>query len=282
MTPRTTNVFDLHVHTAPDLVARCLDDVDAAVAYRDAGYDGCVLKNHNEATGGRAAIARKVTGFAVYGSIVLNRSAGGFNPAAVATELALGARVVWMPTEDALVHRRQGLPRGLGSHPILHDAPGCAVPPLESSGSGALREILGMIADADAVLATGHLSSAECGWLLEQARRHGVRRLLLTHPSYTAPNLSLSQISDFVDKGAKAEITAYQLFLQPGATPAFLARVARAAGEHLVLSSDAGNPAMPEPVEALDQLIEALASEGIDRNLLLAAASSTPRALVLP
>jgi hypothetical protein len=37
-------VFDLHVHTAPDLVARCLDDVDAAVAYRDAGYDGCVLR----------------------------------------------------------------------------------------------------------------------------------------------------------------------------------------------------------------------------------------------
>jgi len=274
-------VFDLHVHTAPDIVDRKLDDMDAVSAYRKAGYEGCVLKNHNEPTGGRAAVMRKVTGFPVYGSVVLNRAVGGLNPAAVAAQLALGARVVWMPTEDAITHYRAQLPRGLAGHGLLSDQPSYGTPPVDSTNASVVKEILALIADADAVLATGHLSGQECAWLLAQARRHGVTRMLLTHPSYTVPGLSPREISQLAALGAKVEITAYQLFRQPGMTASLLAEVAVCAGDQLVLSSDAGHPTLPSPPVALAQLIDTLAMEGIDRGILNAAASTIPRELVV-
>lgn len=275
-------MFDLHVHTAPDVVERRFDDLEAVAAYRDAGYDGCVLKNHNEPTAGRAAVVRKATGFPAYGSVVLNRAVGGLNPAAVAAQLELGARVVWMPTEDAVLHRRGGLPRGLAGHPVLSEgAAGYGVPPVDSTDVAAVVEILTMIAGADAVLATGHLSGRESAWLLERARRLGVRRMLLTHPSYTVPNLAPSEIGELVALGAKVEITACQLLCQPGITAGLLAAVAAAAGDELVLSSDAGQPAMPSPPVALTQLIDALAGEGVDRGRLRAAASDVPTELVV-
>jgi hypothetical protein len=274
-------MFDLHVHAAPDIVERKFDDAHVVSLFREAGFEGCVLKSHNEPTGGRAAVMRTLTGFPVFGSIVLNRVVGGFNPAAVAAELDLGARVVWMPTEDAIIHRRAQLPRGLTGRHHLSDHDGYATPPLDESSASAVREILDLIADADAVLATGHLSGDECAWLLSEARHHGVTRMLLTHPAYTVPGLSPLRIRELADFGAKVEITAYQLLLQPGMTSSHLAEVARCAGDQLVLSSDAGTPSLPFPPEALAHLIEVLANEGVDRGVLSAAASSIPRDLVV-
>lgn len=268
-------MFDLHVHTAPDLVDRRLDDLEVVAAYRDAGYDGCVLKNHNEPTGGRAALARRHTGFAVYGSVVLNRAVGGVNPAAVAVALGLGARVVWMPTEDAPPHRDADLPRGLAGRWATD-----AVPLGADDPAGALGEVLDLVADADAVLATGHVGGDALRRLLAEARRRGVRRTLLTHPSWTVPGLAPAEIGELCARGAKAEITAYQLHRQPGATAAYLAEVAARAGDQLVLSSDAGHPGLPSPPEALERLIDALAGAGVDRGRLAAAASDVPRNLV--
>lgn len=274
-------MFDIHVHTGPDIVERRLDDIEAVEAYQEAGYEGCVFKSHNEPTGARAALIRKSTGFPAYGSVTLNRAVGGFNPAAVAVQLALGARVVWMPTEDAVLHRQGGLPRGLAGHPVLGDQPGYGIPPVDGTSAAAIDDILELIASADAVLATGHLSAGECAWLLPQARRRGVRRIVLTHPSYTVPDMGPKDIVELAALGAKVEITAYQLLCQPGMTAGLLAAVARSVGDALVLSSDAGQPAMPPPPEALAQLIDALVHEGVDRGLLHAAASSIPRELVV-
>lgn len=275
-------MFDLHVHSAPDVVERGLDDFETVAAYRDAGYEGCVLKCHNEPTGGRARIASKHTGFPVYGSVVLNRAVGGINPVAVAVEMDLGARVVWMPTEDSALHRRAQLPRGTTVH-----RPASAVAPVSSgmrspAGRESLAEVLRIVADADAVLATGHLAADEIGWVLTEAARFGVTRTLLTHPSWTVPGLTCAQIRELAALGAKVEITAYQLYRQPGMTPSRLAEVARSAGEQLVLSSDAGNPSLPSPPAALERLVEVLAAEGLDRGWLRAAASSVPSQLVVP
>jgi hypothetical protein len=96
---------------------------------------------------------------------------------------------------------------------VIHD--GYATP-LDESSASAAREILNLVADADAVLATGHLSGDECAWLLSEARHHGVTRMPLTHPAYTVPGLSPARIRELADFGAKVEITAYQLLLQPG------------------------------------------------------------------
>lgn len=276
-------MFDLHVHAAPDVVPRIGDDGAIGSAYRDAGFTGFVLKAHHESTVGRAAAVARTSGIDVVGGIVLNRPAGGINATAVLSALRSGGRVVWFPTADAHTQQTAGLPRladldervgrtVLSTPPVLDPAPGV----LEEIGL-----VLDLVREHDALLCTGHLSRAECAWLLGEARRRGIRRLLLTHPSYTVPGMRPPEIAELAELGAHVEITSYQLWGQPDITDEQLAEVARAAGERLVLASDAGQADSPTPPEALRRLVDRLAGLGLDAGLLRAAASDVPRALAL-
>jgi hypothetical protein len=106
---------------------------------------------------------------------------------------------------------------------------------------------------------------------------------MLTHPSWTVPAMSAREASELAGEDALAEITAFQLLHQPGCTAAVLAEFARTVGlERIVLSSDAGQPDSPPPPDALAQLVEALAGEGLDRGALAACASELPERLVTP
>jgi hypothetical protein len=274
-------VFDTHVHAAPDVLDRIGDDLDVAQAFATADFSGFVLKGHYESTVGRAHAASRATGQTVYGGIALNQHCGGINPSAVAAALGAGGRVVWMPTADAHTQRTAGLPRLCDHEPLL-PARAYAAPPVDPSAAADTELVLALIADHDAVLATGHLSDAECHWLTERARFYGISRLLLTHPSYTVPGMGPEEVRTLVEAGGYAEITAYQLLHQPGCSAGMLARVAEAAGDRLVLSSDAGQPTSPMPAEALGMLIDVLAAEGLDRSWLEAAASTTPTGLFTP
>jgi len=274
-------VFDSHVHAAPDVLDRIGDDLDVGRAYAHGDFSGFVLKAHYESTVGRAHSVARATGQTVYGGIALNQHTGGVNPSAVAAALGAGGRVVWMPTADAHTQRAAGLPRLCDQESRL-PAQAYAIPPVDPTVEPAADLVLRLVADHDAVLASGHLSGAECRWLAERARDLGLARVLFTHPSYTVPGLDPARIRTLADTGGHIEITAYQLLHQPGCTPAGLARVAEAAGPRLVLSSDAGQPDSPPPPEALLMLIDALAAEGLDRGWLNDAASATPAALFDP
>lgn len=274
-------MFDCHVHAAPDVLPRIGDDLTLGAAFATTGFSGFVLKAHYESTVGRARAVAHATGLTVHGGIALNQHVGGINPSAVAAALRAGGRVVWMPTADAHTQRAAGLPRLCDQEPRL---PGhtYAVPPVDPSAEEATDAVLALVADADAVLATGHLSAAECLWLADRARHHDIRRVLYTHPSYTVPGIDPAGVRHLAESGGFVEITCYQLLHQPDCTPALLARVAEAAGDRLVLSSDTGQPDSPLPPEALTMLVDTLAAEGLDRGWLTAAASTTPESLFAP
>ena len=275
-------MFDLHVHTAPDVQPRLVDDLEVVAMYERAGFSGCVLKGHYDATASRAHAAGDGSAVRVYGALALNQHVGGLNPAAVAAALTMGARVIWMPTADSHTQETAGLPRLCRSQPGL-DPTTYAIPPVDSATEGRVRQIVALIADADAVLATGHLSTDEIAWLLPVARAGGVRRLLLTHPSWTVPAMSAAEAAELAGDDAYVEITAFQLLHQPDATAATLAAFARTVGlQRIVLSSDAGQPNSPPPPEALSRLVEALAVEGLDRGALEECASGRPQRLVTP
>jgi len=73
-----TGFVDPHVHTAPDLVPRLLDDVSSVREAFKVGMIGILIKNHTTLTADRAALAAKlVPGIRVWGGLVLNRSVGG-------------------------------------------------------------------------------------------------------------------------------------------------------------------------------------------------------------
>lgn len=273
-------MFDIHVHAAPDIWPRLGDDAQILRWYAEAGFSGCVLKGHYDATAGRALAASAGLAIRVYGGQVLNQHVGGVNPAAVAAALAMGARVIWMPTADAHTQHSAGLPRLCRHRPGLSDA-SYAIPPVDWSSEDRIRQILALIAEADAVLATGHLSGPEVVWLVDEARRAGVSRILLTHPSYTVPGLSAALTRELTERGAYAEVTAVQLLSQPDCDADRLAAFVRTVGyDRVVLSSDAGQPENPRPPEALQLLMDALAGAGLDREALTACASDIPERLV--
>jgi Family of unknown function (DUF6282) len=270
-------VFDLHVHSAPCLLPRRAGDVQTVEEYERAGFAGCVLKGHFEPTVGRAAAAARSRALHVLGGIVLNQAVGGLNPVAVETSLGLGARIVWMPTLDARAHREAGLP----VLPSARTSQGLAVPPSDRGTEADVRRILGLVAEADAVVATGHLSAEEAAWLVRAARKEGVRRILLTHPSFTVPALSASATRELLDFGAFAEVTAYQLLHQSGWDAARLAAFLRALpAERCILTSDAGQPNSPAAPEAMALLLEVLGAEGLDPGALKAMCSEIPARLV--
>lgn len=275
-------LFDMHVHSGPDIQPRSVTDAQLVAAYEAAGGSGVVLKNHYESTVGRAVAAGAGRRIAVHGGLVLNAHTGGFNPAAVAAALLMGARVVWMPTQDAHTQHGAGLPSLRTLCPGL-PAVTYAAPPVDPSTTDSLRTILRLVAEHDAVLATGHLGPSECEWLVDEAKDAGIQRVLVTHAGWVVPDLDPDRARRLASRGALLEITAYQLTGSHPMPAAALARFARAVGlENIVLSSDAGQAGSAPPHEALGQLIAALAREELPETALVRSASALPRELITP
>lgn len=184
---------DLHVHPYPSPFPRRMDAVEAAQRAADAGMRAIVVKSHHHDTSSDVAVLHPhgiaQTGIGVFGGIALNTQVGGLNPHAVNLSLAMGGRVVWFPTIASPKHIEHHR-----AHPQLK-FPALAVDlipeePIDvwADGGGELRrevhEILKMIADADAVLASGHMPAASIIAVFEAAKEHGVRRMIVNHPNF--------------------------------------------------------------------------------------------------
>jgi len=96
--------YDLHTHPLPSHVERALDDFALLREADELGMAGVMIKNHYESTSARAEMANRrveTRSARAYGSVTLNRPAGGLNPYAVESSLRMGGRMVWMPTRDS-------------------------------------------------------------------------------------------------------------------------------------------------------------------------------------
>ena len=154
--------YDLHVHCSPDLVPRAQDLLEVAESARQAGLGGILLKDHTTSTVGRAYTLNRLMKGAIrlFSSLALNPPVGGLNPSAVESALRSGADVIYFPTYGAKHHITRW---GAGKPPTafpLGDRDRVGIRVVEEGGSlkPVCREILKMIAEHDAVLATGHVS----------------------------------------------------------------------------------------------------------------------------
>lgn len=153
--PDLRGFIDTHIHTAPDVKPRLLNDLEAAEDAKLNGMGAIVLKSHLEPTAGRARIAETATGFRVLGGICLNRSVGGLNIDAVKTSASMGGRMVWLPTTSY---------------------------PETSMDEEKLEAIINLICEEDMVLATGHLQVPDIFRVIDMARSAGTKRILVNHP----------------------------------------------------------------------------------------------------
>ena len=267
--------IDMHVHTAPDLIQRKFDDVEAARAMGTAGFSGFVIKSHFAETAGRAAAAsRACEGIRVFGGVALNDSVGGLNPRAVEVSLGFGGRIVWMPTVDSANHRsRTGAEGGIG---ILDDAGRLTAP---------VYDILDLIKAHDAVIATAHLRLEEVCALVEAARSRGLERIVVTHPEFWMTHVPLDAQKTLAASGVFFERCFYSSTIEgEHATPFDLtARWIREVGpESTVISSDMGQKLNPAPAEAFASMIDTLLAHGVTSGQIETMIKTNPRSLLVP
>jgi len=265
--------YDLHVHTAPSVFPRYLDDVEAATLARDAGFYGILIKSHLECTVSRAYhTSRAVPGIHVYGGVVLNHSVGGISPTSVAVAVQQGARLVWMPTFDSAEHQRVfGSMRSYGLRTMSNQSDLHELTPITVlDGHGELidvaRQVVQVVGEHDACICTSHLSRTEIYAVVQYARSIGTR-VLITHPFYLVPNLTKDDLKELTDLGAIAELTAVEVLELPATTRASLHAIKDAidliGAEKFMISSDAGQPFNPAPVEAIRMYVESLYELGV-------------------
>lgn len=288
--PRVSPVqglIDLHVHCAPDVFGRALDDQDAARVYRDRGMEAFAIKGHTLVTADRAWLAqRHVEGVRAYGGVVLNGAVGGLNVDAiewmVRIQGSLG-RLVWFPTFDA-DHHVKHFKNGTTGIEIL-GADGQVLPPV--------RRVLQACARHQLVVCTGHISAAEALAVVRAAREAGCERISVTHALMEVPGLSVEQLREAAAMGAKLELAAVGPLMGPDAHVAWMrewrrvtnreaAAAVRAVGaQHFHLSTDLGQMGNPLPADGYALLVEGLVAEGITRDEIRTMGREVPGALLL-
>ena len=267
MTPPTARAhtlvrgaYDLHVHIAPDVPPRRIDDVSLARRFVESGLAGFGLKSHYTSTAERAQVVSAVTGLEVVGSLTLNQAVGGMNALAVEIAAREGARIVWMPTVDSpaetagrtepkpgdkvpqwarLQHELREL--GLGVEPVQVTAPDGRLLP-------ETRDVLRAIARNDLILATGHLARDDTFAVVEGALEEGVTEIVVTHPEFPCQNFSIEDQVELARRGCLLERCLTTPLSGKTSWEHVFAGVRAVGIERTLFSSDCGNPDYP-PVE---------------------------------
>ncbi|HEX3878378.1 MAG TPA: DUF6282 family protein [Bryobacteraceae bacterium] len=252
-------VIDIHAHCDPDSMPRSIDAVDLAKLAKARGMRALVLKNHYESTAALAYMVRKaVPGIEIFGGIDLNRSVGGVNPAAVERMVMMKGgwgRVVWFPTFDAENQVRDSK---------LNQ------PFVSVSLNGALlaevKEVIGLAAKHDLVLETGHSSAAEGLLIVREARRQGVKHIVVTHAMLAPVRMNVAQMREAASEGAYLEFVYNGLTGANKQSAKEYADAIRAVGPaHCILASDMGQVGNPLHPDGLAMFFAALRAERISQ-----------------
>jgi hypothetical protein len=281
------DAIDMHAHTHPALFNRPIDDADLASHAMDYGMRGFVLKDHDSCTTGRAYhVERTFPHITPFGGVVLNRSVGGLDPHVVQAALHYGARVVWMPSNHSKHHAEffdtPDYPQ-LGRKQRQLQGEGVTVLDERGHLKPEVGTICDLVAEADACLATGHLSLAETRALQAEAVKRGVRKFLVTHVNWALTKYDLETQKELIANGAYLEYVAVScvspIFYEqkPDELAAWIEELG---GERLILSSDLGQASAAPHPEGMRMLITSLLDVGADYDQLELMTKANPARLL--
>lgn len=268
---------DMHLHSGPSLVPRSVDDVEAVQKYTEAGLSAVVIKDQYFMSTQRAHYINKYifkdAHTTAYGSVALNNTVGGLSPHVVDAAIKSGAKVVWMPTvsserhvEKAKERARKGQSGIVGVPPPKDPLyPEIPLKIVDNKGVllGQIPEICRLIAKADIVLGSGHITVDETRLLVEEAKRQGVRKIIVDHPNIMG--YRKEDMLEMVERGAMIELVAAVALAEPGGIEEIVDLIRTIAPENVVLVSDLGQPAapFPKPIDGLKDLVSKLLGSGI-------------------
>ena len=266
--------IDTHVHTGPAPFRRIGDTIDIAKWCRDAGMAAIVVKSHFEATIAKVYHARKeIPDLGVYAGIALNRGVGGINPPAVDQALRQDARFVWMPTIDAANHvavfGAAGAFGAIGAGSYAGEAKKVADPLYTVLDGDTLtpeaRDVIDLIADYGAVLATGHLSEDEIFAVVEHALARSHDKIIVTHPEMQCPNLSIETQVALAKQGCVMEYCAVNCMpmFQSVTSEQMVAAIAAVGADNAVIATDSGQPFSPRTPDMFRVFAQVLHEKGV-------------------
>ncbi|QDI92884.1 hypothetical protein EPH95_18320 [Salicibibacter halophilus] len=269
--PLLEGAIELHAHSSPSIFPRKQTDWELVEDVDQANMGGIVLKAHEGATHDRATLLQeKYPNLTIAGGLVCNLFTGGISGQSVDMALRMGARVVWMPTLSAAQHQsyfaRHSKSNIFNSEESLDvDDDGLTV-----TASGIIKDevkkVLALIAHKDAVLATGHLEAEEVMILVAEAKRQGVKRILIQHADLGIAPLTLEQQKQLAMQGCIIE----KCYLACGhdfqdITISEMARSIETIGaNHCALVTDYGQSHNIPVVEALETFIIELLAQNIN------------------
>lgn len=264
---------DLYVHSSPDLIPRRGNDLDLAKELATAGYSTALHRHHFSPTVDRSLLVSELTGFDLRGGLLMDDTAGGLHPAVAELALRTGGRWIGLPTISARYFRSRlsGMAPhvrdmlGIGGVVDVVDADGALLPEL--------REVLALVAEHDAILATGYVSPVETFAVIEAAKDAGVERVVLSNPLSGAMGMSTDAVVEaMAATGIFLEISAYQYHDSAPRGPGALSlldcgAVIRHVGvSRVILSSDGGMADAPPPQTLLADGMRAFMASGLTRS----------------
>ena len=266
---------DVHIHTNPHLFPQnhAQDVIELATQAHVAGMRALVIKDVGVPTTGTAwVVSRLGPGIPVFGAYVMNLANGGINPRGVEVVLSHGdgARVVHFPTGDTLNHfhyRKKfyaGINLPLEEHQaisVLRD--GALIPEV--------REVVALVKENDAFLATSHLSATESHAVVREARAQGLRNVIISHSRWPMTQLTLDDLKTFAELGCLIEFEfsllaplMYFVHGEPPADPRDIVKAIKELGpECCFISSDLGQLYSPLPVEGMRTYVAILLKCGL-------------------
>ena len=290
--------IDIHCHPNPDFCPRLLDDTDLVALAKAVGMRAVMIKSHYSSTHERAYLTETAVGggIRVFGLICLNSTIGGFNPVAVKLALKNGVGAVWMPSmwseNHAAYVRAQG--HGMGYQTIGMEFPpeGEGLTILDANGAmlDPVREILDMVAEADVMLATGHLRVDEAHVLLSEAKTRGITKTVVHTANYHVMSYPREDLRQMVeDYGAVLEMGFSSvpngvwdpLDHEKLVSVADIAEIIRMVGSgNVVLTSDTGQFSTAMPIEALRLWHAHMRSQGFGQDDIDKMTRHTPARLL--
>jgi len=280
--------IDLHLHIDPDSDTRAFDAIEIPEMQlaQKRGLRGFVAKNHFETSGSVAYLLRKVIpGIEVFGGIALNHNQGGINLSAVeymAKEIkGQPFRFVWMPTMDS-----EHMVRGSDEpdRPSVKVSQGCdAQGCIDAELLPEVNMMVGLIAEHDLILATGHLSSEESLLVLREANKQGVEHMIVTHPMISFIKMNEAQMQEAASLGAFLEFDFRNVLTEPGE----LEMIRKLGPEHVIIDefwteSESGRREYADP-DGLALWVKAMNDQGFsNRELDMMVKENPAKLLGLP
>jgi predicted metal-dependent TIM-barrel fold hydrolase len=276
--------YDMHCHAFPDpLIDTGWDQVQVTKAATDIGMGGVVFKAHtfpsaatvpfvNQTVEAYAKACDKKPAHA-YGGIVLNNYVGGLNPESVEMCARLGGKVVWLPSHDSAHHNR-----------VIGEPGGIELLDKNDKPVKALYEIFEIAAKHDMIIDPCHAGTKERFIVVEEAKKLGVKRFMITHPNWNVTKMTLEQEKQIGKMGGYIGLFCYgdiPNFNNPNCDPLYMIECIKKVGpDRCFIASDLGTVVNVPPAEGMKLFVRILLAMGIKKADIRKMCVNNPRYLL--